>query len=408
MKILNFGSCNIDTVYSVDHVVRVGETLSTRKMEIFPGGKGLNQSIAIARAGAEVYHAGCIGRDGEMLKELLLESGVDVSFLRTVDAPNGHAIIQVSAKGDNSIFIYGGSNEMVSEDFIDSVLSHFGAGDIVLLQNEISNIPYIIEKAYEKKMCIIFNPSPLNDAIKEIDLYKLSYMILNEIEATELSACEDTEAALAYFRENYPELKVMLTLGDQGSVYIDKECELRQHAFETKVVDTTAAGDTFTGYFVAGISFGMPQREILKLASAASAIAVSRNGAAPSIPSKREVLESFVRLKATASDNKYRVLQGRIEAYIEENIKDASLEGLAQTLNYSTVYTGSLVKRLTGKSFSELLQSRRCHIAAQLLLHTDLSVKAIICRVGYENESFFRRLFRKKYGKSPLAFRKGS
>ena len=122
MKILNFGSCNIDYVYSMDHIVRVGETQSTYQLEIFPGGKGLNQSIAIARAGASVYHAGCIGSDGEMLTELLTKSGVNVSYVRTVDAKNGHAIIQVSAKGENSIFLYGGSNEMISESFIDFVL----------------------------------------------------------------------------------------------------------------------------------------------------------------------------------------------------------------------------------------------------------------------------------------------
>ena len=174
MKILNFGSCNIDYVYSMDHIVKVGETQTTYSLETFSGGKGLNQSIALARAGAEVYHAGCIGNDGEMLLDILNESGVDTSFVKKVDEKNGHAIIQVSAKGENSIFLYPGSNNMVTTEFIDEVLSHFGEGDILLLQNEISNLTYIIEKAYKKKMCIILNPSPINEVIEKIDFNMIS------------------------------------------------------------------------------------------------------------------------------------------------------------------------------------------------------------------------------------------
>lgn len=105
MKILNFGSCNIDYVYSMDHIVAPGETQTTHKMEIFPGGKGLNQSIAAARAGAKTYHAGCVGNDGEMLTDILSASGVNTDCLQKVDAKNGHAIIQVSSRGENSIFL---------------------------------------------------------------------------------------------------------------------------------------------------------------------------------------------------------------------------------------------------------------------------------------------------------------
>ena len=170
MKILNFGSCNVDYVYSLDHIVRVGETEATFGREVFAGGKGLNQSIATARAGATVYHAGCIGFDGEMLKDILSESGVDVSYLRTVDAPNGHAVIQVSAKGENSIFLYGGSNEMVSESFVDEVLRGFETGDMIILQNEINDVDYIVRRAYGKGMSVILNPSPFNDIITKSNI----------------------------------------------------------------------------------------------------------------------------------------------------------------------------------------------------------------------------------------------
>ena len=296
MKILNFGSCNIDYVYSMDHIVRVGETETTEKMEVFPGGKGLNQSIAVARAGAKVYHAGCVGEDGEMLTHLLAESGVDVSLLRTVDAKNGHAIIQVSAKGENSIFLFPGSNDMVTKDYIDGVLEQFAPDDILLLQNEISNVDYIIKAAHEKKMRIVFNPSPINDKIAEIDLSMLYCLILNEVEAGEITGCDSTDGALAYFREKHPQLKVMLTLGSRGSVYMDGEREIRQRAYLVDVVDTTAAGDTFTGYFLAGLADGEDPEKTLQIATAASAIAVSQMGAAPSIPKRDEVLSRLAKL----------------------------------------------------------------------------------------------------------------
>lgn len=297
MKILNFGSCNIDYVYSLDHIVKPGETETTHTLETFSGGKGLNQSIALAKAGAKVYHAGCIGNDGKILQDILEENGVDISFIKRVDIKNGHAIIQVSQEGENSIFLYPGSNNMVSKEFIDLVLENFSEGDILLLQNEISNIDYLIEKAYQKNMCIILNPSPFNDEIKKIDFNKLSYIILNELEMKDITGYENYKEGLDFLRNEYPDLKIMLTLGVNGCVYVEKELELHQKAFEVKAIDTTAAGDTFTGYFVEGISKDNDYAEILKIASVASAIAVSRKGAAPSIPDKNEVLKSLVDLK---------------------------------------------------------------------------------------------------------------
>lgn len=293
MKILNFGSCNIDYVYSLSHIVSVGETLSADKMETFAGGKGLNQSIALSRAGAKVYHAGCVGSDGGMLVDLLKTNGVDVSNVERVDSKNGHAIIQVSRDGENCIFLYTGSNGMVSKEHIDQVLSHFNSGDILLLQNEINNLKYIVETAYKKGMCIILNPSPINEKIFEIDFNMLSYIILNEVEAKDITGASLPEKSIDYFKGKYPKLRVMLTLGKNGCVYSDGDKNTYHPIFETDVVDTTAAGDTFTGYFVAGISEDRPIEEILKTACLASAIAVSRHGAAPSIPEAKEVYEKL-------------------------------------------------------------------------------------------------------------------
>jgi len=293
MKILNFGSCNIDYVYSLDHIVSPGETETTYKLETFPGGKGLNQSIAVSRAGVKVYHAGCIGEDGEMLEEIMKKSGVDTTYLKKAPKKNGHAVIQVTKQGENSIFLYPGSNEMVTKDYIDFVLADFNEGDIIFLQNEISNIEYIVEKAHQKGMCIILNPSPFNDKINKIDFNMLSYVILNEVEMKEVSDTDSVEEGLDSMSKKYPNLKIMLTLGRRGCIYKDSEKEVNQDIFPVEVVDTTAAGDTFTGYFIAGISMGDDIAEVLKTAAMASAIAVSRKGAAPSIPKRCEVLEAL-------------------------------------------------------------------------------------------------------------------
>lgn len=406
MKILNFGSCNIDYVYSLDHIVGIGETETTYKLETFPGGKGLNQSIAVAKAGVKICHAGCVGCDSNMLIDILSENGIDISYLSKTHEKTGHAIIQVSSEGENSIFLYPGSNEMITKNYIDLVLENFGRDDIILLQNEISNVDYIVEKAYQKQMCIILNPSPFNEKLDKIDFNKLAYIILNEVEAKAISGCDIPEESLTYIKNKYPNLKVMLTLGSNGCIYTDSLCEFYQPAFKVNTVDTTAAGDTFTGYFVAELSRGTDYQKILKIASAASAIAVSRKGAAPSIPDKCEVLSSLERLKENKSNSKSDIIRKQIDSYIEKNIKTANLEELSAILGYSAVYAGSLVKKLTGKSFTKAVQTKRCSIAAEKLLNTDLSVEKIIADLGYENESFFRKTFKEKYGKNPLDYRK--
>ncbi len=294
MKILNFGSCNIDYVYSLDHIVKPGETQTSLKMEVFPGGKGLNQSIALAKAGVNAYHAGVLGNDGGMLFDILKENGVNTKHLKTADIKNGHAIIQVNSDGENSIFLYPGSNEAVDTDYIDFVLSDFQKDDLLLLQNEISNIDYIIRKAYEKGMTVILNPSPYNEKIEKLDFNMISYLILNEVEAEQITHFNETDKIIEFFNCHYPSLKIMLTLGKNGCVYADDKNKFYQDIFKVKAVDTTAAGDTFTGYFIAGIAEGEAIRDILKTASAASALAVSKKGAAPSIPEKEKVI-SFLK-----------------------------------------------------------------------------------------------------------------
>lgn len=405
MKILNFGSCNIDYVYSLHHIVKIGETETTHTLETFPGGKGLNQSIAVSRAGAKIYHAGCVGNDSKMLTDILQQNGVDISYLQTVDTKNGHAVIQVSSEGENSIFLYPGSNEMITKEYVDTVLDKFDAGDIILLQNEINNVDYIVEKAYQKGMCIVLNPSPFNEKIHAINFNMLSYIVINEVELSEISECTVPEEGLVYLKNKYPALKVILTLGENGSVFVNENQELRQAAFQVDVVDTTAAGDTFLGYFIAELSKGTDYSQILKIASVASAITVSRKGAAPSIPTKSEVLSLFDKLRESKSNSKNDSLYEKINSYIDQNLKTANLAELSQILGYSTVYTGSIVKRLTGETFSKAVLLKRCKMAAHMLLSTDFSIHEIIHMLGYENESFFRKAFKKHYGETLSEYR---
>ena len=293
MKILNFGSLNVDYVYSVDYFVRAGETLKVNGREVVPGGKGLNQSVALARAGADVSHAGCIGAEGEFLRGLLNENGVDTALLRTIDGMQGHTIIQVDSKGENCILLYGGTNRRIGEAQIGETLSHFGAGDWLVLQNEINLLPQIVDAAFARGMRIVLNPSPYEEGLKAVDFGKLSWLLVNEVEACQCSGSDQPERAWDVLHGQYPNLSVLITLGSAGSIAHRVTPEgidtLRQPAFRTEAVDTTAAGDTFTGYFIGGLAEGRPLAECMRRASMASAISVTRLGAAVSIPKRAEV-----------------------------------------------------------------------------------------------------------------------
>lgn len=292
MKVLNFGSLNLDFVYAVDHMVAPGETLSSASLNTFCGGKGLNQSIALAKAGVNVQHAGLVGEDGDMLISALEDAGVGAELIKALPGKTGHAIIQVDGGGQNCILLYGGANQSMTEEYIDEVLGNFEAGDILLLQNEINLLDCIIDRAYEKGMMIILNPSPYDEKLDACDFSKVSLFLLNEVEGAQVTGETESERILEKLKEVYPKAKILLTLGSEGSVYQYRDELYRQGIFKVKAVDTTAAGDTFTGYFISSIIDGLPVPEGLALAAKASAIAVTREGAAPSIPTKDEVLHT--------------------------------------------------------------------------------------------------------------------
>ena len=289
MKIVNYGSINLDHVYQVDHIVQPGETLLAADQNLFCGGKGLNQSIALAKAGAEIFHAGVVGEDGDILLDALRAAKVDITHIRRAPGASAHTVIQVDRNGQNCIIVFSGENMRPSEADIDRVLADFAPGDAVLMQNELFNTPLMMRKAAEKGLAIIFNPSPVSREMLSYPLETVSWFLLNEIEGEALTGETDPGRILDVLAKKFPNGSVVLTLGANGAWAMDRGQRFFQPAFEVQAVDTTAAGDTFTGFFLAGICGGMPIPVALRRAAFASSIAVSRKGAADSIPTAEEV-----------------------------------------------------------------------------------------------------------------------
>ena len=289
MNVVNFGSLNIDHVYAVDHFCRAGETIHTKSYAQNAGGKGLNQSIAVSRSGQKVHHAGLLGPEGTRLAELLSGSGVDLRYLKHTDVPQGHAVIQVQPDGQNCIFLYGGSNQAVTPQEIDEVLMQLNAGDYLLLQNEIANLTYLLRAAARRGLRVVLNASPISDELLNADLSGVDWLVVNEIECAAMAGCGDAQAGYETLKQRYPSLGILLTLGSEGSVSWKDGTEVRQCAYPVKAVDTTGAGDTFMGYFVGCLAQGMERQTAMQYASMASAISVTRPGAAASIPLMDEV-----------------------------------------------------------------------------------------------------------------------
>jgi ribokinase len=304
MKVLNFGSLNYDYVYQVEHIMRPGETQASQDLKLFCGGKGLNQSIALSKAGVAVYHAGTIGEEGDELLGVCRKYGVNTEFIRRIPGRSGHTIIQVDRNAQNCILLYGGANRAQSRDYMDEVLDHFSAGDLLLLQNEINDLDYLIEQAWRKKMKIILNPSPFDENLDLCDLSKIDIFMMNETEGAQIAGVQETEKILETMKKRYPDAEVVLTLGEQGAIYQTGNRLIRQAAVPVSAVDTTAAGDTFTGYFAAGLVEGRDAQEIMQICAVASAITVTRAGAAESIPEAEEVNEFITVRQLLAKDLK--------------------------------------------------------------------------------------------------------
>ena len=297
-KLVNLGSLCIDNVYRVPAIAGAGETVASRSHEVFPGGKGLNQSVAAARAGASVAHVGCVGADGAWLRDLLAEEGVNVDGVRVVEGASGHAVIQVDDAGANAIAIAGGANRALRADDVARALAQVGPGDWLLLQNEINDLPDVLAAAKRRDCAVAFNVAPVDGREADYDLSGVKLLIVNEIEAAALAATGATnalartgkpEAAAHALRERYPQAELVLTLGAAGLIHMDAESASTLPAYAAQAVDETAAGDAFIGYLMAALLAGEDMAGALRLGSAAGALAVAKAGAAASIPTLAEV-----------------------------------------------------------------------------------------------------------------------
>lgn len=319
MSILCFGSANIDDTYRVPHMVARGETLAATGVTRRAGGKGLNQAIALARAAAgqlDVAFAGCVGFDGAFLLDELEGAGVDTSRVQVLeDERTGLAVIQSDDAGDNCIILYGGANRRVTSKHVARSLAFYGPGDMVVLQNEVNLVDEVIDRAVERGMQVALNPSPFDESIMGLPLDKVDYLLVNEVEAMQLLAAAgdgaagaraadggaaggapdgqidagDWEAVAAALGERFGSVCVVMTLGAQGAYLIQGATRVHVPACPCDAVDTTAAGDTFTGYFLAGLALGRNAVAAMETASRAASIAVSRPGAAASIPTADQV-----------------------------------------------------------------------------------------------------------------------
>jgi ribokinase len=298
-KILNFGSLNLDFVYTVSHIVKPGETISSNSREVFPGGKGLNQSVAAARAGGCVYHAGAVGRDGQRLIDLLKDSGVNTDNIKIRSGETGHAVIQVDGNGENGIFLFKGANFSFTEAEAEEIISHFSQGDFILLQNEINVTDICLKAAKKQGLTVVLNVSPITDDIDKLPILLADIIFINETEARAICNENDDEKQLYSLGEMFPYADIILTLGDKGVKCKTADGDVYAlDAHKADVCDSTAAGDTFTGFYVAAIAAGESVYDALSLANAAAAITVSRKGASVSIPNKHEVVKFITKEKS--------------------------------------------------------------------------------------------------------------
>jgi len=289
MQVWNIGSINRDHVYAVDRLAQPGETVASRSLSQFAGGKGYNQSVALARAGARVTHVGCIGTDALDLRIALEREGVDCRHISTSHTPSGHAIIQVSPTGENCILVHGGANRSITNEAIDAALDESRPGDILLVQNETSGVNHAIRTGRAKGLFVVVNPAPFDDQVCRYPLDQVDLLILNQTEAAALCGRADPQASCDQLLRTYPRARLVLTLGGDGALYGEGQIRLHQPAFPATVVDSTAAGDTFCGFFLASWMQDRDAAEALRRGCAAAALCVAASGAAASIPTRNQL-----------------------------------------------------------------------------------------------------------------------
>lgn len=285
MTIYNLGSINIDHVYRLTHLPAPGETLAARDYSVGLGGKGANQSVAAALAGARVVHIGAVGQGADWALDEMRARGVDCSHVAIVEAATGHAIINVDAAGENAIVIHHGANLGQSADAIAAALSSAQPGDILLMQNETSHQADAAAIARARGLTVMYSAAPFDvDAVRAV-LGQVSILVVNAIEAAQI------EAALGVPVSDLPVAAVVITRGAEGAEWrAGKAAPIRVDAFPAVALDTTGAGDCFAGSLAAAIDSGAAPQEAMRYAAAAAAIQVTRAGASRAMPTREEVV----------------------------------------------------------------------------------------------------------------------
>jgi ribokinase len=292
IRVLVYGSLNIDMVFAVDHIVLPGETVSSSSFTRNAGGKGANQAAALGKVGMNTFLAGKIGADGKFILPLLNSYGVDTGNVTVYEGATGNALIQVDRNGQNSIVLYPGGNGDISVCEIERVISAFDDSDFLVVQNEIAHTGEIINAAKKRGLKVHLTPSPYDEKIELLPLDRVDCFFVNELEGAALaSLSKDAPPAdtLDKLMKRFPKAEIILTAGKNGAYYGQGETREYVAIVEAPVVDTTGAGDTFTGFFLAARVKGMDVRAALETASKASSITVSRKGAMESVPFAAEV-----------------------------------------------------------------------------------------------------------------------
>jgi len=290
-KIINYGSINIDYVYRTPHFVRPGETLHAESFTKGLGGKGANQSVAIARSGGHVVHVGQLSTLDRWAKDVLVNAGVLVDFIDEVDDASGHAIIQVDSEGENAILLHGGANQSVDIKSLEKAMEETDDVEYLLLQNECNNSELAINAALSNKIKVAFNPAPMSQDVASLNLEQLDTLIVNELEAQALTGSRNINDSISFFVTRLPATRVVMTLGAKGSILVNGGNVVEFPSTSVDVIDTTGAGDTFVGYFLQSLVSGLDDMSALEIASSAAALAVTERGAINAIPNIERVTE---------------------------------------------------------------------------------------------------------------------
>jgi ribokinase len=288
MAIWNLGSINADMVYTLPHLPAPGETLAALDLQQFLGGKGANMSVAAARAGSHVCHIGAVGPDGTWAVDRLLEYGVNTRHVTQIDTPTGHAIIAVDRQAENQIILFPGANRAISSDQLGQALTQAESGDILVLQNETNMQPEAAKMGHDLGLRVCYAAAPFDAAAVQAVLPFLDLLFLNEVEAQQLQqATGKTPIELGVS-------DVIITLGAKGARHFSAETGNTQDipAHAVTAVDTTGAGDTFTGYVLSGLDRSLSMPQAMALAARAAALMVTRPGTADVIPDLKEVQDA--------------------------------------------------------------------------------------------------------------------